>query len=242
MKLYNFDGIDIPFDRSWKNIGIGLSGGADSALLAFLVCSLVNQNQVIHILSHTRMWKTRPWQSHDSLIVFNWLKDYFPNIRFNRHTNLIAPDIEYGNMGPTIEDEYGKMVSGDNAQQRAFAEYICFHHKVDAYYNAVTRNPRSIDLGGMKERDIEPTEDNKHLSIMKHMGAWALHPFRFIEKSWVVRQYMNYNLWDLFEKTRSCEGEFPNITYQNYVQGQVIPICNECFWCKERAWALEKSI
>ena len=242
MKNYKFDGVEISFDSSWNNIGIGLSGGADSALLAFLLCGLANRNQTVHVISHTRMWKTRPWQGYDSMNVFNWLSDRFPQIRFKRHTNLIAPDVEYGNMGPTILDEYGKMVSGDNAQQRAFAEYTCYYNNIDAYYNAVTRNPRGVDFGGMKERDIEPTEDNKHLSIMKHMDRWALHPFRFIEKSWVVKQYANYEIWDLFERTRSCEGEFPYLDYKNYIQGQPVPICGKCFWCKEREWALENSI
>jgi len=29
----------IHFDPNWKNIGVSVSGGADSALLAYLVCS-----------------------------------------------------------------------------------------------------------------------------------------------------------------------------------------------------------
>ena len=40
MHQHNIDGVEIPFDRSWKNIGIALSGGADSALLAYILCEL----------------------------------------------------------------------------------------------------------------------------------------------------------------------------------------------------------
>jgi hypothetical protein len=240
MNLHNVDGITVPFDPKWDNIAISLSGGADSALLAYILCNLV-KHQNIHIISHRRMWKTRPWQEHDANIVYSYLRQKFPNFNFILHNNFIAPELEYGNIGPSLTDEYGKKVSGDNIQQRAFAEYICQKHKIDAYYNAVTRNPKGIDLGGMKERDIDPTEDNKHLTIMQHMGLWAIHPFRFVDKSWIVKQYKDNDIMDLFNITRSCEGEFKDIDYRTYTPGQIVPTCGECFWCKERAWAIEQN-
>jgi hypothetical protein len=241
MLLHNIDGVNIPFNQSWKNITISVSGGADSALLAYLVCSIASKPITVHIISHTRMWKTRPWQGWDSLYVYNWLVTRFPNITFTRHTNFIAPELEYGNIGPTITDEYGKLVSGDNVEQRAFAEYICFQENADAYFNAVTRNPRSVDFIGMPTRDIELTEDNKHLELMEHMGKIVSHPFRFVEKSWVVAQYKRLDIDSLFNITRSCEGEFKNITYETYTPGQYVPVCGECFWCKEREWAVEQN-
>ena len=239
--LHNIDSVDIPFNKKWESIAIGLSGGADSALLAYLLCSMDTEPFIVHCISHTRMWKTRPWQGHDSLKVFNWLRSKFPHIKFIRHTNFISPELEYGNIGPNLTDEYGKKVSGDNIEQRAFAEYICYTHDIDAYYNAVTRNPRLAAFNGMRERDIEPTESNQHLAIMKHMNRWAFHPFRFVEKSWVVKQYKRLGIEELFELTRSCEGEFKDVNYTNYTPGQQVPICGECFWCKEREWAIEQN-
>jgi len=245
MNHYDIDGVIIPFDPDWRSVAISLSGGADSALLAYLICCLAQEHKInnftVHCISHTRMWKTRPWQGYDSLRIFNWLRTYFAHINFGRHTNFIAPELEYGNIGPSLTDEYGKNVSGDNIEIRAFAEYICYQNDCDAYYNAVTRNPRGIDLGGMKERDIEPTDKNQHLQIMQHMGKWALHPFRFVEKDWVVKQYYRLGLEDLFNLTRSCEGEFKDINYTNYKPNQYVPICNNCFWCKERKWAIEQN-
>ena len=241
MKTFDIDGLELPFDAQWQNIAISLSGGADSALLAYLLCNLITNNTVVHVISHKRMWKTRPWQSYDSLNIFDTLTVMFPKINFERHINFIAPDVEYGNMGPTIKDEYGKMVSGENAQQRAYAEYICHHHNVDAYYNAVTRNPHDADFSGMKERDIELSSETEHLRIMKHMGRWALHPFRFTDKSWVIKQYQRLNILTLFHKTRSCEGEFSGLDYITYQAGDAVPICGECFWCKEREWAIETN-
>jgi hypothetical protein len=233
--------INIPFESSWKSVAISVSGGADSALLAYLVCDQAPDNFLIHVISHIRMWKTRPWQQQDSLSVFKWLEIRFPNLKFKRHTNFIAPDLEYGNIGPSITDEFGKMVSGDNIQQRAYGEYICKMHDIDAYYNGVTRNPPVTNFSGMVERDVDKSENNKHLEIMQHMDVWAIHPFRFIDKSEIVKKYKELGLMDLFNITRSCEGEFKDITYKNYTSGQYVPICGACFWCKEREWAIEQN-
>jgi 7-cyano-7-deazaguanine synthase in queuosine biosynthesis len=229
----------IPFECDWNRIAVSVSGGADSAMLAYLLCKKVTKQEV-HIISHIRCWKTKPWQEHDAKNVYNWLVDRFPNITFKRHVNFIAPDLEYGDQGPIVTDEYGKRVSGDNAEQRGFAEYICHHNDIDAYYNGVTKNPEDV-AGGMKERSIEPTADNEHLFKMKHMGRWAIHPFRFITKDVIIKKYKEENIVDLFNITRSCEGTFDWLDYTNYKPGELVPACNECFWCKERDWAVDKA-
>ena len=234
------DNVEIPFDTDW-DIAISVSGGADSALLAYLLCLNTTNKQTIHIINHTRMWKTRPWQEQDALNIYEYLLDKFPLLTFVLHKNFIAPELEYGNIGPSLIDEYEKAVSGDNIQQRAYAEYICNKHDIDAYYNAVTRNPKNINLDGMKERNIDLNDSNQHLRIMKHMGKWAIHPFRFVEKSWIVKQYKTLDIMDLFGITRSCEGEFENLNYSNYIPNQFVPTCGRCFWCKEREWAIEQN-
>jgi hypothetical protein len=245
------DKVTIPFETTWTSVGIGLSGGADSALLTYLICDTVVEHQMqnfkIHVINHIRCWKTKPWQRYDALGVYDWLKNRFPTIEFELHTNFIAPELEWGNKGPTLVDEYGKTVSGDNIEARAFAEYVCVTNKVDAFFNGVTRNPRDVEFKGMQPRNVEPSEDNKHLEIMEHMGFLACHPFRFIEKSWVIAQYRELDLLDLFHITRSCEGDnstrpevFMGLDYTTYQPNQPVPICGRCFWCRERRWALEQ--
>lgn len=234
--------MNIPFDPKWRNIAISQSGGADSALLTYLLCSMITGDTTVHIINNIRCWKTRPWQGPVALSVHRWFVKRFPNIHFERHVNFVPPELEWGDKGRTIVDEYGKLVSGDTLELRAFAEYVCFNYNVEAYYNAVTRNPRNVDFKGMPTRDIEPTEDNKHLEQMVHMGVLACHPFRFTEKSWIVSKYKELGIMELFDLTRSCEGEFEELNYKNYTPGQYVPVCGKCFWCLEREWAIERTI
>jgi hypothetical protein len=237
--------VEIPFNNNWKNVAVAISGGADSALLAYILCQKTKAQDVqpftLHVINNIRCWKTKPWQQYDAKNIYNWLQNEFLHVNFKLHTNFIPPELEWGNKGRTIEDEYGKIVSGDTLELRAFAEYVCHSENVDAYFNGVTRNPRGVDFQGMPTRDIDPTEDNKHLEQMTHMGRLACHPFRFVEKSWVVLQYKLLGIESLLNLTRSCEGEFDNLNYQNYTPGQYVPICGKCFWCKEREWAIEQS-
>lgn len=240
----SFGNLIIPFDIKWNSISIALSGGADSALLSFLLCDkIVKTNPVmtVHIISNIRCWKTRPWQSTVRNQVIKYLRNKFPSLNLVLHKNFVPPELEHGTMGKTITDEYGKTVSGDTLELRAFAEYINFQHNCDAYYNAVTKNPPIYIEGSLSSRDIDPSDNNLRLMVMKHMNTVACHPFRFLDKSWIMRQYKELGINDLLDITRSCEGEFGDIDYTSYTVGQHVPLCNTCFWCNERKWAIEQS-
>lgn len=236
---------NIPFDPNWRNVAISISGGADSALLAYLVCDQARKNETapftVHVINNVRCWKTKPWQQTDALKIFNWLKGEFSKIDFKLHKNFVPPELEWADKGRTIVDEYGKLVSGDTLELRSFAEYVCHMESVDAYFNGVTRNPRNVDFQGMSTRDIDPTDENRHLEIMTHMKKLVSHPFRFIDKSWIIKKYYELGLEDLLNLTRSCEGTVPGIDYTNYKPNQKVPVCGVCFWCKEREWAIDNA-
>lgn len=244
-KSINIGEIEIPFNSNWNSIAIAVSGGADSALLAFLLCHLIHEHNAhmnVHVISNIRCWKTRPWQQTVSQTVYDWLvQKFYSTIQFRRHENFVPPELEHGASGQSIVDEYGRTVSGDTLELRAFAEFVCCTHNVDAYFNAVTKNP-PIDIPGrLPARDIAPTDNNQHLAITKHLGKWSCHPFRFVDKSWVIQQYKQFDIMDLLAITRSCEGEFVGINYTTYKPGQEVPVCGDCFWCKEREWGIEQN-
>ena len=86
--------LDIAFSKKWKRIGVNLSGGADSALLCFVLGKIIVDNNLdckIDVITYQRCWETRPWQGWWSIQVFNKLQSLYPNIIENRHTTFIPP-------------------------------------------------------------------------------------------------------------------------------------------------------
>jgi hypothetical protein len=224
--------MELYLKKSWERIGISLSGGADSALLAYLICKNVSATTDIHITSQIRLWRTRPWQEHIADNVINWFKDNFNN-KFYIHKNLIPPEMEEPHT-TLIKDEYGKEKPGNRIILRSHNEYIAHKHNLDALYVGVTMNP-DIDIPGQLDERNEGVLDPHFV----HNGVDICHPFVYTKKDWIIRQYYKNNIVDLLNLTRSCEGEFEDLDYTSYAVGQHVPECGECFWCKERQWGID---
>jgi hypothetical protein len=255
IKLFNYNGLDIPFSGKWRKIAINLSGGADSACLTYLLCKIITENNFnckIDVITHVRCWTTRPWQQPISVKIFTKLKNMFPDIINQRYENFIAPQIEHGVIGYIYKDlETGEDRSGDQLQVSEFNIYCAYKHRYNAIFNATSMNPPQTDFPKkMKDREKQP-EHGALRDLILHVtddgndDLFLCHPFRFVDKSWIVAQYYKYNILDLFELTRSCEGD---VTHENiksvvpdfisYSSDQVVPECGTCFWCLERNWAL----
>ena len=185
--------MNLYLDQTWKRIGISLSGGADSAILAYLICKNVSTTTDIHFTSQIRCWKTRPWQGPVADGVINWFKNRFDN-NFIVHKNLVPPELEE----PTdylIKDEYGKMKSGNRIILRSHNEYIAYQYNLDALYGGVNMNP-DIDIPGkVAERD-----QGHLLPHFVHNGVDICHPFVYTKKDWIIRQYYENNIEDLLDQ------------------------------------------
>lgn len=228
----HIDGVELPLNNNWKRIGISLSGGADSALLAYLI--LKNSNADIFFTTQIRMWKTRPWQRYVAKEVVDWFRERFKN-KILHLENFVPPEMEEPNT-TCIKDEYGKLKSGNRIILRAHNEFVGHTYKLDAWYAGVNLNPTESFDGALADREF-PTIP----PVLEHMGIPVHHPFVNVQKDWIIRQYMNFEIGELLEITRSCEGEFENINYTNYVPYQKVPICGKCFWCKEREWGIQHA-
>lgn len=252
IKLYKFSGLDIPFSPQWKKIAINLSGGADSACLAYLLCKIIDKHEFdckLDIITHVRCWTTRPWQQPISVSVYNKLKSMFPNVIGDRYENFITPEIEHGVSGYIYKDpRFNEDRSGDQLQVAGFNLYCGYKNGYNAIYNATSANPPGTDFPKkMKDREKQASEGDLRDLVLYVDGGFLFHPFRFVDKSWIIAQYYKYKIVDLLEMTRSCEGDVthknikevvPN--FKSYSPDSKVPECGTCFWCLERNWALSK--
>ncbi len=228
----NIDGVEIPLNKDWQRIGISLSGGADSALLAYFI--MENTSADIYFTTQIRMWKTRPWQEYVARDVVHWFRRRYQN-RIKHLTNFVPPEMEEPNT-TYITDEYGKLKPGNRIILRAYNEYVVHKYKLNAWYAGVNLNPQEPLEGAPVDRNtaiISP--------VLIHMGIPVHHPFVNVQKDWIVRRYIENNINDLFNITRSCEGEFKNLNYTNYTPYQTVPTCGTCFWCLEREWGIKHA-
>jgi len=180
------------------------------------------------------MWKTRPWQRYIAKDVVSWFQQRFEN-KIEHIEGFIPPEMEEPNT-TYILDEYGKSKPGNRIILRAHNEFVIHNYKLDAWFSAVNKNP-DIDIPGA----LEDRNEGVLPLHMKHMGVDICHPFVYTTKDRIIKQYYDNNIKDLLDITRSCEGEFQSLDYTTYTPYQEVPVCNECFWCKERAWAVEQN-
>jgi hypothetical protein len=248
IKLHRINGLDIPFSPSWKQIGINVSGGADSSCLALLLGKIITENGYdckVHIITFTRCWNTRPWQGPIALNVFNKLKEMFPGLIVERHINYIPPELEWGaTNGPILDGR-----SGDQIEGSSFNAYVAYTYKLDAVFNATSKNPGSDGFDNrLLKRDKDAEDGALEDLLFVRKGTFFCHPFRFVKKNWIVAQYFMHGAEDLYNTTRSCEGDIndgqakeilPN-GLDDYKTGMYIPLCGSCFWCLERNWAESK--
>lgn len=250
IQLFRFDGLDIPFNPDWKNIGINLSGGADSSCLLMLLCKIIEETNSacrVHVIQHHRCWNIRPWQGPVALEVFNKFKELFPTIEFIRYKNFIPVELEWGVLGPITTDAKGRPRSGDQIIVDSFNEYVMYNENIDAMYNGTSRNP-DVDLPHkMMNREKSAEEGEVRDLIFKKVKGLVLLPFKFVRKDWIVAEYYRQGHADLYNTTRSCEGNVGHTTsakliptMEDYKPGMYVPLCKECFWCLERDWADSK--
>ena len=71
--------MNLYLNEQWKRIGISLSGGADSAILAYLICQKRKCNYRYTFYFTNTLWKTRPWQGPVVDGVIDWFKNRFDN-------------------------------------------------------------------------------------------------------------------------------------------------------------------
>jgi len=248
----------IPFDPSWKNVAVNVSGGADSAMLSASLAKIITENNYdckIHFISFVRVWEYRPWAPFISFEVYNKIKEMFPNAIGDRIESFIPTELEEGVSGENLLNDK----SGDRIIVNSFNKYCTYRFNLDAVYNATTLNPLDKNIGLIdgtnkrpKDREAEWYNDKGISALVKKTEAkslsWNLFPYRYTDKRYIIKGYYENGWNDLLELTRSCEGDkntdpdlFSSyLGYQHRVSK--LPLCGHCFWCVERNWATKEIL
>lgn len=199
----------IEVKKDTKRVGIKLSGGADSAVLTYLLAKYKTEERPdIEFMPVTNVCKQKPYNQIHADKVIGFIENRF-GFKFREH--MVIKNIE--------EEDFGR-----------------FHdHNVDMLYNAklidehfiaITSFPPegAMDMTGThyiegldRTRNIKPTKEGR-----------SNRPFYNLDKVGIAELYDRFDLLDdLFPLTRSCEAHTHDFSKH----------CGSCWWCRERQWA-----
>ena len=206
------DLINFSIPKKYKKIGIKLSGGADSALVAFMLTEIVKKERndlVIHPISCDA--STKPYQSFFAKKIVKVIEEH-TGVKFAKHF-----------IGTARTDDFLPVETYANDQTK-FVKSLKESGIIDSTISGITQNP---PLEVYKKFGVDGPIDNRTREktfIRKSLNSWV--PLINTDKKGVAGFYKKYNLdWLLFE-TRSCEKHTTNFTYH----------CGECWFCQERKW------
>jgi hypothetical protein len=204
-----------------KFIGIWMSGGADSSMLAYLLAKKIkdeNLNIKIQPLSVRRGRPNNPIYAGN---VIDWIEEEL-NVKMNDHIVYYPP----------IDDEYQREIKEfwDRDDQN-FRDNL-----FQILYSGITRNPPSNDNTISKNKERSRDDDADRPLKTENGVRFYINPFFDIDKKQLAELYKQYNITDtLFPLTYSCEGsaELTNTHTQH---------CEKCWWCEERYWAFGRYV
>jgi hypothetical protein len=204
-----------------KKIGITLTGGADSAIMLYMLMVFKKEYRPdLEIVPITPIDSRKPYQEIFAKAVIDYVENKLA-IKLN-DTNLHLTELLDGERE---NYQFNKSV---------WVNKVKTYNGLQETYMSETLNP-SYDIehdwffaGAGRDPSRDVVAD---LSLSRYVRNH--HPFRNINKQGVRELYEYYNVLDeLFPLTRSCE----NITTNFKMH------CGFCWACAEREWGFDKLV
>ena len=170
-------------DYSGMNIGLALSGGADSALLLYLLAKMVKDRALssdiicMHGIDTTMKIAVQPAEQ-----IVEYVRNKFKNV------NIILETFSYA-IDP-------KKLNKNDYHQPYYNEYMK-RHNIPKIIRAVTQGMPNSGRP-IVDRDIPPEK------LIKYSKDDITLPFGAVDKKWIKLQYRYYGIVDLANITVSC--------------------------------------
>ncbi|MDB4378355.1 7-cyano-7-deazaguanine synthase [bacterium] len=206
---------DLVFDlpNYYKNVGMKISGGADSAIVALALTRYIKTERPdMRIVPITVNHEGKAYQEQFSKSVIEHLRategDWF-----NEH------EVGYCAEGPQYISSQDSLVS------QLYRDGI-----IDCHYVGITKNPPNDVMQTMSTGHDGVDHDRTPLTKLRPTSNGdntSFKPLVNIDKKGVAELYETLGVMDsLFPLTRSCENFTDDFSHH----------CGECWWCKERHW------
>ena len=219
--IMKYDKSENHYQKKVKVIGQWMSGGADSSMLAFLLCKKIKDENLDVEFQPLSVRRGRPNNPMYAGGVIDFIEEYL-NVKVRDHI------VYYPDISDVHQREIKEFMDRDTDN---FNNGI-----VDIMYSGITSNPPINDktISQNKERNRDETSDRPLVSATSF--RYFMDPFYKINKKHIKELYDMFNLTDsLYPITFSCEGTAEDTkTHTKH--------CGKCWWCEERMWAFGRLI
>ena len=202
--------IDLP--TNFKQVGLKISGGTDSAIVAYMLSKYVSEERKdITIIPITVNHQDKEFQEPFAKSVIKHLTDVFGNIFGEHHVRHCPEASQY------------------DSTQRNLVKSLYLSKKIQCHYVGITKNPPSEVIDHW---NFGPADDrNAGEELRPTVEFKSFRPLINIDKKGVAELYNTLGVMEtLFPLTRSCE-EYTNDFSKH---------CGTCWFCKERHWGFER--
>ena len=233
--------IEFTIPKHYKNIGYKVSGGADSAIVGWILCKTIveeyNSEPVVYPITMDQPGKAYQVKFAKGVVAF--LKLHWPTVTFGEHfTGIGSEPITV--VDPHMGDK-GKANPNYNEDQRIITQKLLDQLKVRCIFNGVTANPSEFVGQDKRHQQVSmPPERNKTGTPLPVQYSQDPHehpdfngpgnvysPLINIDKKGVKELYEHFGVLDtLFPLTRSCENWTDDFSSH----------CGVCWFCLERLW------
>lgn len=215
-----FNNITIP--TNIKKIGIKLSGGADSAVVCYMLVKYLKEERpdiILHPITSVSI--NKPYQQIFAERVVKKISDLLDYKNFGEH---FCADARAATSEQYIED------------QRKLLFWLYDNNKIDMHFNGISAIASNFDAPELyEELDELPDKADRFKTNEKknQVAGKAFSPLINTDKKGIAEYYINLGiLEELFPLTRSCEKTTTDFSQH----------CGNCWFCKERYWAFGRYV
>jgi 7-cyano-7-deazaguanine synthase in queuosine biosynthesis len=235
------------FDDNWKNIGIKLSGGADSSIILYAICDYFKDNNDVNIYAMTLDTKFKPWYSQSAKKVIDKV--------FELTGKSVKHIVKYSDLHYSKDtvDFYVKEQNTLVIESNRLYNFDCvysgltsnppedlFLEKIKKYYNdnEIFKIAEQHIILRDFNRDIGKNIYSQRVTDAKYF--LHIRPFVEGDKTLTYEAYKYYSrLDDLYPISYSCETRYQEHKLEKK-QNHDWKHCGYCFFCAERIYAFGK--
>ena len=200
-------------------IGIKLSGGADSAILCYMLAKYIKECRPnITLYPITAVSSTKPYNAVFAQQIIKKIQ--------------LLLDFEFGQhwIRPVESSSSQEYIAG----QEKFINELYQNQIIHIHFSGITAIPDPADAPELHDcLLVQELVDNRSRGTHKkpqHGIRWQ-RPLINIDKKAVFELYRDLGVLDeLFPLTRSCEAHTKDFSQH----------CKQCWFCKERFWAFNR--